>query len=90
MKNKELILQAIQSIKANLLRSSLTMLIIAIGIMALVGILSAIDAIKASINNEFSGLGANTFFITEKTETIKKGGRFRPKKISSPITYYQA
>ncbi len=90
MKNKELILQAIQSIRSNLLRSSLTMLIISIGIMALVGILSAIDAIKASINNEFSGLGANTFSIMEKTETIKKGGSIRMKKIGTPITYYQA
>lgn len=72
MKNKELLFQAIQSIRSNLLRASLTMLIISIGIMALVGILSAIDAIKASINNEFSGLGANTFSIMEKTETIKK------------------
>ncbi|RME16403.1 MAG: FtsX-like permease family protein [Bacteroidetes bacterium] len=90
MKNKEIFLQALRSIKTNLLRSSLTMLIIAIGIMALVGILSAIDAIKSSINKEFSGLGANTFSITEKTETIKKSGRFRPKKINSPITYQQA
>ncbi|GAB4205617.1 MAG: ABC transporter permease [Bacteroidia bacterium] len=90
MKNKELFLQALQSIKANFLRSSLTMLIIAIGIMALVGILSAIDAIKSSINNEFSGLGANSFSITEKTENIKRGGRFRPKKINAPITYQQA
>ncbi len=90
MKNKELILQAIQSIRSNLLRSSLTMLIISIGIMALVGILSAIDAIKASINNEFSELGANTFSIIEKTETIKKGGSIRMKKVGTPITYHQA
>lgn len=90
MKNKELLLQAIQSIRSNLLRSSLTMLIIAIGIMALVGILSAIDAIKASINNEFSGLGSSTFSIIEKTETIKKGGSIRMKKVGTPITYYQA
>lgn len=90
MKIKEIILQAIYSIQSNLLRSSLTMLIIAIGIMALVGILSAIDAIKASINNEFSGLGSNTFSIIEKTETIKKAGRFKQKKIKWPITYHQA
>lgn len=90
MNIKELILQALQSIKTNLLRASLTMLIIAIGIMALVGILSAIDAIKASINSSFSELGASTFSIIEKTETIKKRGHFIRKTISSPINYHQA
>lgn len=90
MKTKELILQSIQSIKAHLLRTSLTMLIIAIGIMALVGILSAIDAIKSSITNQFSELGANSFSIVEKTETIKKHGNISRKTIGSPITYHQA
>lgn len=90
MKNKELLLQAIYSIRSNLLRASLTILIIATGIMALVGILSAIDAIKASINNQFAGLGANTFSIVEKTETIKKHGTIQKKKSNTPITYHQA
>lgn len=91
MNNKELILQALQSIKINLLRSSLTMLIISIGITALVGILSAIDAIKSGINSEFSSLGSNTFSIIEKTETIKKGGYIsKQKKMHLPITYHQA
>ncbi len=90
MKTKELILQAFQSIQSNLLRTSLTMLIIAVGIMALVGILSAIDAIKASISNQFSELGANSFSIIEKTETIKKRGRLIRLKFNSPITYHEA
>ena len=90
MKTKELVYQAIQSIKAHLLRTSLTMLIIAIGIMALVGILSAIDAIKSSITHQFSELGANTFSIIEKTETIKKRGIISRETIGSPVTYYQA
>lgn len=90
MKSKEIFLQALKSIQTNALRATLTMLIIAIGIMALVGILSAIDAIKASINNEFSDLGASTFSIIEKTETIKKRGRFIRKVITKPINYHQA
>ncbi|KKK70792.1 hypothetical protein LCGC14_2920410, partial [marine sediment metagenome] len=52
-----------RSIRANMLRAILTMLIIAFGIMALVGILTAIDAIKGSITDEFSRMGANTFSI---------------------------
>ncbi|TVR78054.1 MAG: FtsX-like permease family protein [Chitinophagaceae bacterium] len=54
---------AFRSIFGNKLRTILTFLIIAFGIMALVGILTAIDSIKASINQSFSSLGANTFTV---------------------------
>ncbi|OFX41177.1 MAG: ABC transporter [Bacteroidetes bacterium GWA2_32_17] len=55
---------AIESIKSNRLRTVLTILIIAFGIMALVGILTAIESIKSSLNSNFTSLGANTFRIT--------------------------
>ncbi len=55
---------AIDSIKSNRLRTVLTILIIAFGIMALVGILTAIESIKSSLNSNFTSLGANTFRIT--------------------------
>ncbi|MFT7114781.1 MAG: putative ABC transport system permease protein, partial [Candidatus Azotimanducaceae bacterium] len=50
MKNlyKENIKIALESIKSHMLRTSLTILIIALGIGALVGILTAIDAINSS------------------------------------------
>ncbi len=51
------------AIKANLGRAILTCLIIAIGIMALVGMLTAIDGMKSSITQNFSLLGTNTFTI---------------------------
>jgi putative ABC transport system permease protein len=54
---------AFDSIKANMGRAILTCLIIAIGIMALVGMLTAIDGMKASITKNFSFLGTNTFTI---------------------------
>ena len=60
------ILIAFSSIRSQLLRAILTMLIIAIGITALVGILTAIDAIKSSITSEFTSMGANTFSIIKK------------------------
>ncbi len=62
----ENIKEGLKSISANLLRSILTALIIAIGITSLVGILTAIDGLKASINNSFSNLGANSFEIKSK------------------------
>lgn len=46
-----------------MLRTILTLLIIAFGIMALVGILTTIDALKAKINNDFSRMGVNTFTL---------------------------
>ncbi|HOZ83661.1 MAG TPA: ABC transporter permease, partial [Bacteroidia bacterium] len=46
----ENILLALHAVKSQLLRTILTVLIIAIGIMALVGILTAIEGLKASIN----------------------------------------
>ena len=62
----ENIREGIRSVSANLLRSILTALIIAIGITSLVGILTAIEGLKASINSSFSNLGANSFEIRSK------------------------
>lgn len=51
------------AIKASPLRTTLTSLIISFGIMALVGILSATDALKQSLESNFTSLGANTLTI---------------------------
>ena len=64
---------ALQSIRSQALRAVLTMSIIAIGIMALVGILTAIDAIKGSISDNFSSMGANTFTVRSGSRTIRVG-----------------
>ena len=78
------------SIKSNLLRSILTILIIAIGIMALVGILTAIDAIKSSISSQFTSMGANTFIIESRGMRVHIGkNRYRAKN-HSHITYREA
>jgi putative ABC transport system permease protein len=62
----ENIKEALNSVKVNLLRTILTGTIIAIGITSLVGMLTAIDGIKAQIEESFSGLGANNFDIKSK------------------------
>lgn len=51
------------AIRASPLRTILTSLIISFGIMALVGILSATDALKQSLESNFTSLGANTLTI---------------------------
>ncbi|TAK37425.1 MAG: FtsX-like permease family protein [Saprospiraceae bacterium] len=63
MHTKEIINLAFRSVRSNLLRAILTLMIIALGIMALVGILTAIDSAIYSLNDSFSGLGANSFTI---------------------------
>jgi putative ABC transport system permease protein len=86
---KENISIALQAIGGNRLRTSLTALIIAIGIMALVGILTAIEGIKQFTNDAFAGLGANSFTVQNRGEGISfgQGGH---RKIYPAITYEEA
>lgn len=77
-----------RSVMANLLRALLTTMIIAVGIMALVGILTAIDAAIYSLSSSISSLGANTIQI-ERVSTRLRGNR-GPRKRSDPFTYDQA
>jgi putative ABC transport system permease protein len=64
---------AYRSIRTNKLRTGITVGIIALGIMALVGILTAIEGLKSSIYSNFSGMGANTFEISN--EILKSKSR---------------
>ena len=81
---------AFQSIRGNLVRSVLTILIIAVGIAALVGILTAIDSIKNSITAEFTRLGANTFSIQSRGMRVQIGNKRYRSKNYSYISYSQA
>lgn len=81
---------ALQSVKGNKLRTFLTALIIAFGLMALVGILTSIDAIKSSLNNTFSSMGSNSFTIRNRGIGIRIGGSgTRPKRFKA-ISYQEA
>ncbi|WP_026464182.1 ABC transporter permease [Adhaeribacter aquaticus] len=86
----ENIKEGLRSIQSNLLRTILTALIVSIGIMSLVGILTAVESIKYSINQTFSSFGANSFDIAAKGHgnRYRRGGR--AEKIHPPITYLQA
>ena len=81
---------ALLSVRSNLLRTILTVLIIAVGIMSLVGILTAIDSIKSSITDEFTFMGTNTFTITQKTIDIQSGKNYSRTRNPTYINYYQA
>lgn len=81
---------SLAAIRSQKLRAALTMLIISIGILALVGTLTAIDAIKASINSNFTRMGANTFTLRNKEMTVRIGRNGRGPKNYRQITYDEA
>lgn len=79
-----------RAIRSNKVRAILTICIIAIGIMALVGILTAIDAIKSSLTNQFTMMGANSFTITSRGMNIEIGNSKSRSKNFSRISYREA
>ena len=85
---KDIFSLAYRTIRSNKLRTGITIAIIAFGIMALIGILTAIDAMKQSLKESFSTLGANAFSIRYKEKQFKMGGPdkheiLKPKKIKA-------
>jgi putative ABC transport system permease protein len=66
---------AFRTIRANRLRTGLTVSIIAFGIMALIGIITAIQAMNQKFSESFSSMGANAFSIRFKERNIRFGGR---------------
>jgi putative ABC transport system permease protein len=90
MQYSEIILIALRSVRSNLLRTVLTLMIIAFGIMALVGILTAIDNMVFSLNDNFSGLGANSFTIYPKGQELSGSEGGRRQKLGEAISLKQA
>ena len=66
---------AFRAIRNNRLRSVLTIAIIALGLWALIGILTCIDVLKASVNSNFSSLGADAFQVNSRIVQKKKRHR---------------
>jgi putative ABC transport system permease protein len=63
-----------RTVRSNRLRTGLTVAIIAFGIMALVGIITAIKAMNQKFSESFSTMGANAFTIRYKERNIRFGG----------------
>lgn len=77
---------ALNSIKTQLLRTILTVVIIGIGIWSLVGILSAVKAMENSISGSFASMGSNTFNIQRYDFNVQRSGGER-EKVNSIISY---
>jgi len=82
---------ALGSIRTQLLRTILTIIIITIGITALVGILTVVAAFENNLNSTFASMGSNTFNINQyKTQLRGNGGINKIEKINPIITYPEA
>ena len=87
---KENIRIAMGSIRTQLLRTILTVLIIAIGITALVGILTVVAALENKLSTNFASMGANTFNINQYETTTRRRGGKEIVKINPIISYPEA
>ena len=91
---------AFRTVRGNKLRTGITVAIIAFGIMALIGIITAIDAMNGSLRNSFSTMGANGFTISYKerfrfgndnqTTKEKAGQKQKKSNLDKVITPQQA
>ncbi|MBN8672887.1 MAG: ABC transporter permease [Chitinophagales bacterium] len=74
MNFRDVLSLAFRTVRGNKLRTGLTVAIIAFGIMALVGIITAIKAMNQKFTESFSTMGANAFTIRFKERNIRFGG----------------
>ena len=74
MNIKDVLSLSLRTVRSNKLRTSLTVAIIAFGIMALVGIITAIQAMNQKLTESFSTMGANGFTIRFKERNVRFGG----------------
>lgn len=77
---------ALSSIRAQLLKTILTIVIISLGILALVGTLSGVDALETVFGGNFDTMGSNTFNIQRYELRISTNGG-RREKINPVISY---
>jgi len=102
MNFRDNLLLAFKTVTGNKLRTGLTVAIIAFGIMALVGIKTAITAMQQKFMESFSSMGANGFTIRYKSPNIHFGGgdklekenkgqrKVKKSNNGKPITRFQA
>jgi putative ABC transport system permease protein len=86
----ENIREGLRSVQSNLLRTIITALIVTLGITSLVGILTAVDSMKYSIDQTFSNLGANSFDIRRKGYNNRSQQSGRTEKVYPPVSYQEA
>jgi len=74
MQLKDSLSLAFRTVRSNKLRTGITVAIIAFGIMALIGIITAIASMNQSLSENFATMGANSFSIVYRDRMIRLGG----------------
>ena len=87
MNIKESFFSALNSIRANKLRASLTLLGIVIGVFSIIGVMTLLDALQKGIDSGLSQLGTSTFQVQKWPATFVSGpGKWRKYEKRKPIT----
>ncbi|MXN90112.1 FtsX-like permease family protein [Flavobacterium sp. Sd200] len=82
---------ALSAIKGQLLRTILTVCIIALGVWALVGILACVAVLQNTLTGNFAVMGTNTFSISRYDFSGQVGRQNRrDARVNPVITYTQA
>ena len=84
---KEQLAEGLDAVKGNKTRTAITSAIILLGITALVGILTSVDALESAVSSTFNKLGSQTFTI-KNTEGLRRMGEV--KTFYDDISYEQA
>jgi putative ABC transport system permease protein len=86
----ESIVMAFDAVRANKLRSGLTLLSIAIGIFAIIGAGTAVTSLNNSVNGELASLGQNTFQIRRRPSIIMSNREWQKYRSRKPIDFAMA
>ena len=90
---------AYRTVRSNKLRTGITVAIIAFGIMALIGIITAIQAMNEGLRNSFATMGANGFTISYKerfrfddgdNQKVDKTKKAKKSNLDKYIQLYEA
>lgn len=90
MRAAEYIRSAFDTFRAQPVRTALTLVSIAIGIVAIVGAGGAASALERSLNDELTSAGSYTFLIQRAPAIILGGEQWRRYMRRPPISYTQA
>lgn len=102
MTTRDTLSLAWKNLRGNKLRTGITVAMIALGIWALVGIITAIQAMNASLTESFATMGANSFSIRfremqirfgdggDVTKTSSSNKKVKKSNANKRITYEQA
>jgi len=89
MEYSEIVKMALNAIRANKLRSALTLLGIVVGVFSIIGVMTAVEVLQNSIESGLSNLGSQTFQIQKMPVMVSHSAWHKAMK-RKDINYVQA